>query len=69
MKFFGLLFIITFSLSCSRLYFGSFNQEYFDEVNQADILGETVSNWEDGARTDDSKNQFEWWYFDAELED
>ena len=69
MKFFGLLFIVTFSLSCSRLYLGSFNQEYFDEVNQADILGETVSNWEDGARTDDSKNQFEWWYFDAELED
>ena len=49
MKFFGLLFIVTFSLSCSRLYFGSFNQEYFDEVNQADILGETVSIWEDGA--------------------
>ena len=69
MKFFGLLFIVTFSLSCSRLYLGSFNQEYFDEVNQADILGETVGNWEDGARTDDSKNQFEWWYFDAELED
>ena len=69
MKFFGLLFIVTFSLSCSRLYLGSFNQEYFDEGNQADILGETVGNWEDGARTDDSKNQFEWWYFDAELED
>ena len=69
MKFFGLLFIVTFSLSCSRLYLGSFNQEYFDEVNQADILGETISNWEDGARTDDSKDQFEWWYFDAELDD
>ena len=29
----------------------------------------SCEGWEDGARTDDSKNQFEWWYFDAELED
>jgi hypothetical protein len=25
--------------------------------------------WEDGMRTDGSKNTFEWWYFDLELDD
>ena len=55
--------------SCSTIYLGSSNQQYFDEINQPNELGEVVNIWEDGARTDDSKNQFEWWYFDAELED
>lgn len=55
--------------SCSRIYLGSNNQEIFDEFIQPDQLGDTVQLWEDGARTDDSKNQFEWWYFDAELDD
>ena len=55
--------------SCSTIYLGSSNHQYFDEINQPNELGEVVNIWEDGARTDDSKNQFEWWYFDAELED
>ena len=55
--------------SCSRIYLGSDSQEIFDEFIQPDQLGDTVQLWEDGARTDDSKNQFEWWYFDAELDD
>ena len=55
--------------SCTRLYLGSDNQEIFDESIQPDELGDIVQSWEDGARTDDSKNQFEWWYFDAELDD
>ena len=60
---------ILMTQSCSKIYLGSHNQQYFDEINQPDELGEIVKGWEDGARTDDSKNQFEWWYFDAELED
>ncbi len=28
-----------------------------------------VALWEDGARTDNSKGTYEWWYFDAHLDD
>ena len=65
------IFIISLLIlqSCSRIYLGSDNQEIFDELVQPDQLGNTVKVWEDGARTDNSKNQFEWWYFDAELDD
>ncbi len=30
---------------------------------------DTVAPWEDGARTDGSRGTFEWWYFDAHLDD
>ena len=63
------LSMILIMQSCTRLYLGSDNQEIFDEAIQPDELGDIVQLWEDGARTDDSKNQFEWWYFDAELDD
>ena len=29
----------------------------------------SIAAWEDGARTDDSPGTYEWWYFDAHLED
>ena len=29
----------------------------------------TVAQWEDGARTDDRPGTYEWWYFDAHLDD
>jgi predicted secreted hydrolase len=29
----------------------------------------TVAPWEDGARTDNRRGTYEWWYFDAHLED
>src|SRR6202167_1100057 len=29
----------------------------------------TVAPWEDGARTDGGRGSFEWWYFDAHLDD
>src|SRR3984893_13519296 len=29
----------------------------------------SIAPWEDGARTDDSPGPYEWWYFDAHLED
>ena len=71
-KFFSASIFLLLSLnlqSCSRLYLGSDNQEIFNEFSQPDQLGEAVQLWEDGARTDDANNQFEWWYFDAELDD
>src|SRR5271170_5917739 len=30
---------------------------------------DTVAPWEDGARTDGGRGSFEWWYFDAHLDD
>ena len=64
-------FIILFMIfqSCSKVYLGSHDQALFDEINQSDRLNKTVENWEDGTRTDGKKNEFEWWYFDAELDD
>ena len=32
-------------------------------------ITDTVQEWEDGFRTDRSKGFFEWWYFDAHLDD
>jgi hypothetical protein len=29
----------------------------------------TIAQWEDGARTDDRPGTYEWWYFDAHLDD
>jgi predicted secreted hydrolase len=29
----------------------------------------TIAPWEDGARTDSGRGSFEWWYFDAHLDD
>ena len=68
------LFIIVTSLcliilsSCSRLYFGPSNVQKFSTV-QPDELGSIVAAWEDGLRTSGEKNEFEWWYFDAKLDD
>ena len=28
-----------------------------------------IAPWEDGARTDNSPGTYEWWYFDAHLDD
>ena len=30
---------------------------------------DSVAPWEDGARTDGGRGTFEWWYFDAHLDD
>lgn len=34
-----------------------------------DGLTETIQPWEDGLRADTGRGTFEWWYFDAHLED
>jgi hypothetical protein len=33
------------------------------------LLRDDIRPWEDGARTDDRPGSYEWWYFDAHLED
>jgi hypothetical protein len=33
------------------------------------IPADHIATWEDGARTDNSKGTYEWWYFDAHLDD
>ena len=64
------LIILTsfFISSCARLYNGSFAQPDFQLI-QPDELGPSVKKWEDGVRTSGKHNEFEWWYFDAKLED
>ena len=64
-----ILFALSVLQSCSKLYLGSSKQEIFNESRQPNQLGDVVQLWEDGARTDDLNSQFEWWYFDAELDD
>ena len=58
------LMIIT---SCTRLYFGPSNVQKFS-TTQPNELGPVISIWEDGLRTSGEKNEFEWWYFDAKLD-
>tara|TARA_B100001175_G_scaffold316851_1_gene331880 strand:- start:333 stop:1448 length:1116 start_codon:yes stop_codon:yes gene_type:complete len=53
--------------SCARIYNGSFSQKDFS-LSQPNKLGPQVSKWEDGLRTTGDKNEFEWWYFDAKLD-
>jgi len=33
------------------------------------LARDSIALWEDGARTDNSKGSYEWWYFDAHLDD
>ena len=66
----GFLFtlVLLTTPSCSRLYFGPNSVPKFS-TNQPNELGPNVSLWEDGLRTSGDKNEFEWWYFDAKLDD
>jgi len=40
-----------------------------DDYQRLGLSPTAVEPWEDGARTDDSPGTYEWWYFDAHLED
>ena len=61
--------ILMFSNSCYRLYTGSYSQPNFSPNEQPNNLGEKVEIWEDAQRTSGKSGEFEWWYFDAKLED
>jgi predicted secreted hydrolase len=39
------------------------------EFLRRDGLSETIAPWEDGLRADTGRGSFEWWYFDAHLDD
>ena len=68
----SICFVFTLALltapSCTRLYFGPNSVSKFS-TSQPDNLGPEVSLWEDGLRTSGDRNEFEWWYFDAKLDD
>src|SRR5712664_3468737 len=51
------------SKSLARL--GSTAEDY----ERIGIKADEVALWEDGARTDDGAGTYEWWYFDAHLDD
>jgi predicted secreted hydrolase len=51
------------STSLARL--GSTAEDY----ERIGIKRDEVARWEDGARTDGSAGTYEWWYFDAHLDD
>ena len=61
-----LLFICT---SCTRIYLGKKDYPDFNPELQADQLGEEVLLYEDGLRTTGQNKEYEWWYFDAKLDD
>ena len=41
----------------------------FEDYERIGIQRDRVLAWEDGARTDGSAGTYEWWYFDARLDD
>lgn len=62
-------FLVIFSVSCSPVYHGIPQNSLFDPSDQPNSLDSAVSSWEDGARIEKGERGFEWWYFDAELDD
>jgi hypothetical protein len=40
-----------------------------DDYERIGVEARAVKPWEDGMRTDGSRGNFEWWYFDAHLDD
>ena len=64
------LFIFSFVVfSCSSFYHGLSDKNIFHPSLQSNKLGDKIENWEDGSRIAGNKNEFEWWYFDGELDD
>ena len=61
-----LLFICT---SCTRIYLGKKDYPDFNPELQSDQLGEEVLPYEDGLRTTGQDKEYEWWCFDAKLDD
>jgi hypothetical protein len=40
-----------------------------DDYRRFNLSPDTIAPWEDGLRTDSSAGTYEWWYFDAHLDD
>ena len=70
LKFNILLIMVIFLLSgCSTLYLGSKEYPNFNPELQSNKLGDLVLPYEDGLRTNNQNKEYEWWYFDAKLDD
>src|SRR6202171_5370129 len=39
------------------------------DYERLNLARDAVARWEDGARTDNRRGTYEWWYFDAHLDD
>jgi hypothetical protein len=39
------------------------------DYERLNLARDAVAPWEDGARTDNRRGTYEWWYFDAHLDD
>ena len=63
-----LVLVLLFN-ACSTVYLGKNNYDKFNPKIQSDILGDKVLLWEDGMRTNLDNGEYEWWYFDAKLDD
>jgi hypothetical protein len=48
-----------------RRVIGSEDADY----ERFNLARDAVAPWEDGARTDNRRGTYEWWYFDAHLDD
>ena len=55
--------------SCSSIYLGKKDLPNFNPELQDDKLGKNVLPYEDGLRTSNKNNEYEWWYFDTNLDD
>ncbi len=66
-KKFILIILLSLIYSCTSFYTGSYKLNNFNVHGQPDELGSIVQPWEDGLRTEENKNQLEWWYFDGKL--
>ena len=64
-----IFFYIVSLTGCARIYLGKSDYPDFNPKLQSDQLGDTVLLHEDGLRTSGLNKEYEWWYFDAKLDD
>ena len=62
----GILFLLS---GCSGIYLGVGVKDHFSPELQSSELGDVVKVYEDGMRTSRQPGEYEWWYFDAKLDD
>ena len=66
------LILLTFMImmnSCAPFYLGVKDYEDFNPNLQSNMLGDEIKVFEDAMRTNSKNGEYEWWYFDAKLND
>ena len=63
-----IIIVILFN-GCSSVYLGLKDYPDFNPELQEDQLGDLILPYEDGLRTTNQNKEYEWWYFDAKLDD